>query len=311
MKRKLLAGICVGMLSLSLVGCSSSDDKKEEEAPKEPEVSQEKGFTGEKTVETKYDAEKPDMVVTTVTFEDGKPVGVNIDIKQEDGSMKSELSEKGEYVMKEGEENAWHEQMDLLEKFIVENDFDLEKITLTDDEGHTDAVSGVTVKVPAYLDGVKEALAQAKNGDEAVDAVGTASLPATIAEFEAGIAADGKWIITPVADVTSDKELVVDGEFYKKDDKASEVYRKIGLYAQDADKKLTAEYTLTAPKITVKSENTNFVNGTIKGDLYIEANGVVLKNTKVEGNVYFASEDVKSTFVLEEEASVSGAQEVK
>lgn len=162
MKRKLLAGLCVGMLTLSLVGCSSSDDKKEETGSEKPAVEESKGFTGEKTVETKYDAEKPDMVVTTVEFKDGEPVGVNIDIKQEDGSMKSELSEKGEYVMKEGEEHAWHEQIDLLEQYIIDNKFDLDKVTLSDDEGHTDAVSGVTIKVPAYVDGVKEALEQVK-----------------------------------------------------------------------------------------------------------------------------------------------------
>lgn len=161
MKRKLLAGLCVGMLTLSLVGCSSSEDKKEDEGNKAP-VEETAGFTGEKTAETKYDPEKPEMVVTTVKFEDGKPVDVNIDIREENGSMKSELSEKGEYVMKEGEEHAWHEQIDLLEKFIVENNFDLEKVTLSDDQGHTDAVSGVTIKVPSYVDGVKEVLDQVK-----------------------------------------------------------------------------------------------------------------------------------------------------
>lgn len=147
--------------------------------------------------------------------------------------------------------------------------------------------------------------------EEKVDAVGTASLPATIAEFEQGIAADGRWIVTPVADITSENELVIDGEFFKKDDEAEGAYRKIGLYAQDADKNITAEYTLTTPKLVIKSENTNIQNGTVKGDIYVEANGFVLKNTKVEGNVYFASEDVKSTFTLDGEASVSGAQEVK
>jgi hypothetical protein len=57
---------------------------------------------------------------------------------------------------------TWTEQIETLQKFIVENDFDLSKVTLSDDEGHTDAVSGVTIKVPSYLDSVKEALAQVK-----------------------------------------------------------------------------------------------------------------------------------------------------
>lgn len=147
--------------------------------------------------------------------------------------------------------------------------------------------------------------------EENIDAVGTASLPATTAEFEQGISAEGRWIITPVTDITSDKDLVVEGEFYNKDNKSEGVYRKIGLYAQDADRNITEQYTLTVPKLVIKSENTNIQNGTVKGDIYVEANGFVLNNTKVEGNVYFANEDVKSTFTLDGEASISGVQEVK
>lgn len=147
--------------------------------------------------------------------------------------------------------------------------------------------------------------------EEQVDAVGTASLPATLEEFEKGISSEGRWIITPVTDLTSDKDLVVEGEFYDKDDESKGLYRKIGLYAQDENRNVTAEYTLTTPKLVIKSENTKIQNGTVKGDIYVEAKGVVLKNAKVEGNVYFANEDVKSTFTLEEEASVSGVQEVK
>ena len=57
---------------------------------------------------------------------------------------------------------TWTEQIENLQKFIVENDFDLSKVTLSDEDGHTDAVSGVTIKIPAYLKGVEEALAQVK-----------------------------------------------------------------------------------------------------------------------------------------------------
>ena len=95
------------------------------------------------------------MVITTVTFEEGKPVDVKIDVKQEDGTSKREAVEAGNYVMKD-ETATWSEQMDTLQKFIVENDFDLSKVTLSDEEGHTDAVSGVTIKIPAYLKGVEE-----------------------------------------------------------------------------------------------------------------------------------------------------------
>ena len=48
--------------------------------------------------------------------------------------------------------------MDLLEDFIVANNFDVTKVTLTDEDGHTDAVSGVSIKVASYLYLVKKAL---------------------------------------------------------------------------------------------------------------------------------------------------------
>ena len=120
----------------------------------------EEGFTGAKIAETPYDStgEKKDMVVTKVVFNHGKPVGVNIDVKQEDGSMKKKASEEGKYVMKEGEAKHWHEQMELLEKFMVENNFDLSKIKLTNDAGNTDAVSGVSIKVGTYVKAVQDVL---------------------------------------------------------------------------------------------------------------------------------------------------------
>ena len=162
MKRKIALGLCASLVTISLVGCTSTK-KEEEKAPETsaPSVEQSTAFTGEKTVETLYAEDSKDMVVTTVTFEEGKPVDVKIDVKLEDGTTKREAVEAGNYVMA-NETATWTEQIETLQKFIVENDFDLSKVTLSDDEGHTDAVSGVTIKVPAYLDGVKEALAQVK-----------------------------------------------------------------------------------------------------------------------------------------------------
>ncbi|MDV4149629.1 hypothetical protein R0131_02160 [Clostridium sp. AL.422] len=124
----------------------------------------ESGFTGAKIAETPYDpsGKKQDMVVTKVVFNHGKPVAVNVDVKQEDGSMKKKASEEGKYVMKEGEAKHWHEQMALLEAFIVENNFDLSKVKLTNDDGNTDAVSGVSIKVGTYVKAVQDVLDSVK-----------------------------------------------------------------------------------------------------------------------------------------------------
>ncbi|MGL5313561.1 MAG: hypothetical protein ACRC92_09960 [Peptostreptococcaceae bacterium] len=159
MKRKLALGLCVGMLTLSLVGCSSSNEGDKETSNETPAVTE--AFTGDKTVELPSGKEGKDTLITTVTFEDGKPVDVNIDVKGEDGKMKSDLVAAGEYVMA-NETAPWTEQVDALEAFIKENDFDLSKVTLTNEEGNTDAVSGVTIKVGEYVEGVQKALDEVK-----------------------------------------------------------------------------------------------------------------------------------------------------
>ena len=140
MKKKVIAVTLLA--SMALTGCGS------------------KGFTGEKVGE--IEDSKGNVTMATVQFENGKAVAVDIDVKQADGSMKSEASKSGAYDMKNEPGKKWHEQADLLEEFIVANDFDLSKVTLTNDEGNTDAVSGVTIKVKGYLDAVQDALDQAK-----------------------------------------------------------------------------------------------------------------------------------------------------
>lgn len=94
--------------------------------------------------------------IIEIVYDNGKPVNLNIDMIQEDGSSKRAASEEGTYDM--GGEFAWHEQMDLLEDFIVANNFDLSKVTLSDEAGHTDAVAGVSIKVSSYLPLIEQAL---------------------------------------------------------------------------------------------------------------------------------------------------------
>ncbi len=107
-----------------------------------------------------------------------------------------------------------------------------------------------------------------------------------------------------------DKELVVAGEFHDKGDAANPIYRKFAPYTQDKDHNVTARYTLTVPKMTVQSENFKVQAGTVKGDVYVEANGFTLtEDATIDGSVYYASEEVKETAVIE--GKVTGAQEVK
>ncbi|HHY77940.1 MAG TPA: hypothetical protein GX498_05475 [Clostridiales bacterium] len=139
------------------------------------------------------------------------------------------------------------------------------------------------------------------------DAVASASLVTDEASLIRAMSKDGTWIILFENDFTTDKELVLEGEFINKE----KLDRKIALYTQDENKNVTGSFTLTAPKLTVKSPNTRIQNGTFKGDLYIEAPNVQLRGAKIEGNVYFLNQESQDTFNMDENSSVTGVMELK
>jgi len=142
------------------------------------------------------------------------------------------------------------------------------------------------------------------------DVVTTASLVNTEAAFENGISSKGTWIISTLKDLTYDKDIVVDGDFKNKKDPAV-AQRKVALYTQDADKKVTARFTLTAPKLTFNSPAGSIEHGTFKGDLYVTASNFQLKDAKVDGNIYFTTDEAKSTFKMDDKSSVTGVKELK
>lgn len=139
------------------------------------------------------------------------------------------------------------------------------------------------------------------------DAITSASIVNTEDAFLNAISKDGTWIIATLGDMKIDQELVLEGEFTNKD----VVARKIALYTQDEERNITASFKLTAPKLTVKSENARIQGGTFVGDVYVETNGFKLVKATVEGNVYFASEEIKATFDTSDAGVVTGVTEVK
>ncbi|WP_315077478.1 hypothetical protein [uncultured Clostridium sp.] len=146
------------------------------------------------------------------------------------------------------------------------------------------------------------------------DAVTSASVTSDPDVFTKAISKDGKWIIAITKDLTFDKDLVLEGEFKngKKDDAGKElIQRKIALYTQDESRKVTDKFTLTAPKLTIKSPVASIQYGTFKGDIYVETNDFQLVDTKVEGNIYFKDDAAKAGFKMDDTSSVSGKQEVK
>ena len=101
------------------------------------------------TYEAKADA--PDnngfTDVVTVTVKDGKIAEVNWEAVGADGSTKSVLSENGEYVMTE-DGLTWKEQAEALANAVVENQ-SLSFLNL-DEQGKTDAVSGVSISIGGF-----------------------------------------------------------------------------------------------------------------------------------------------------------------
>ncbi|MDK2933851.1 MAG: hypothetical protein PWP27_1661 [Clostridiales bacterium] len=61
------------------------------------------------------------------------------------------MKEKG------GAQAEWHEQAEKAEAYLLKTQ-DPTKITYTDDEGHTDLISGATIHVKEFFDLAKKAL---------------------------------------------------------------------------------------------------------------------------------------------------------
>ncbi|HEY5587255.1 MAG TPA: hypothetical protein VIK78_22560 [Ruminiclostridium sp.] len=146
------------------------------------------------------------------------------------------------------------------------------------------------------------------------EAVTSASLVDNASNFEKAISSSGTWIIAILKDLTIDKDIVLDGEFKngKQDDAGKDIIqRKVALYAQDADRNITARYTLTAPKFTINSPEASIEHGTFKGDLYISVKNFKLIDATVDGNVYFTTDEAKSTFNADTTSKITGKQEIK
>ncbi|MDF2590051.1 MAG: hypothetical protein K0S41_3892 [Anaerocolumna sp.] len=146
------------------------------------------------------------------------------------------------------------------------------------------------------------------------DVVTTASIVNTEDAFLNAISNKGTWIIAVLNDMTINEDLSLDGEFKngKKDDAGNDiVQRKIALYTQDEERNITARFTLTAPRITINSPKASIQHGTFKGDVYVNVADFELVDATVDGNVYFASDDVKNSFKMDATSKVTGKQEVK
>ena len=98
-----------------------------------------------------------------------------------------------------------------------------------------------------------------------VDTMTTPSIVDNGEALKKALSADGSWIAATLNDIVLTDDLIVEGEFKNKDVKA----RKIALYTQDTEHNIIDSFSLTAPKLIIRSENTKLQGGTFIGDVYV------------------------------------------
>ncbi len=140
-----------------------------------------------------------------------------------------------------------------------------------------------------------------------LDAVTTASIVRTEADLQTAISTKGGWITAILNDIKTTKELVLDGDFMNKKTPPASA-RKLALYSQDDKHVTTRKFTLTAPKLTIKSPDANITKGTFKGDVYVSAINFQLIDARVEGNVYFTTQAAKDSFKMDATSVITGKQ---
>lgn len=143
--------------------------------------------------------------------------------------------------------------------------------------------------------------------DETADAATRPTeMTATADNIEEALGPDGSWIVIFTSDVTVGTPVTVAGEVYEEEG-AEAPRRKLALYEQDADRNVTARYTLTVPRLEVEHVNTRIQAGEVAGDVFVSAEGFELTSgATVNGNLYFASEALRESAEIDEESTVMG-----
>ncbi len=150
MKKKLLVGLCTAALAISLVGCGGSDDKKAEETNNNSAVTMKDGTY---EVETKNADDNGGKAKVTLTVADGKITKATYNEFTDKGNKREDKEYNDMMKEKAGTNPAEYEVE--LEKKIVEAQ-----------SGDFDAVTGATSSSDKAKTLVKEAMANATEGNQ-------------------------------------------------------------------------------------------------------------------------------------------------
>ncbi|MBS4538887.1 hypothetical protein GOQ27_10450 [Clostridium sp. D2Q-11] len=176
MKKFLSLGLALFVSAGLLVGCggdeeptSTDTDTEQEETTDEEKTSTEGNYEDGIyfAQEDGFSENSGWKYVVTLKVEDGKITDAEWNGAHKDGGTdKITRSESGEYGMVEfGDAQAeWHEQSVKAEEYLLEKQ-DPTAIEYSSDEGHTDAISGVSIHVKEFFDLAEKALEKGPVGE--------------------------------------------------------------------------------------------------------------------------------------------------
>lgn len=128
-------------------------------------------------------------------------------------------------------------------------------------------------------------------------------------------AINNSWIVLVENDLQLTNDITLKSGFKKtnseENGKLVDAPRVLVIFSKDESGNVKDLYTLTVPRLTILDEGTKLEGGTLKGDVYVDANNVVLQQIKIDGNVYFKDENSKTSFVIDENSQVTGSMEIK
>lgn len=157
------------------------------------------------------------------------------------------------------------------------------------------------------------ATAPAKTEEKKTDAVTGASQINDEAAFEKAISKDNSnYMVIVTKDMTFTKDLIVESGIKKGANGAPDApNRSIAPAHETPDNKVDKRFTLTVPSLVFKGENGKVEYGIVKGDIYVQAKGFTIKDATIDGNVYFATQELKDAFKQDATTKITGKVDVK
>ena len=235
--------------------------------------------------------------VVTVTVKDGKIAEVTWEAVGADGSTKSVLSENGEYVMTE-DGLTWKEQAEALAKAVVENQ-SLSFLNL-DEQGKTDAVSGVSISIGGFT-----ALAE-KCLQEAAGIVQTLELKDGTYEAKAEAADNNGFTDVVTMTVADGKITEVNWEAVGEDGSKKSVLSENGEYVMTEDGLTWKEQAEALANALIENQSLDFLQVNEQG----KTDAVSGVSISVGGFISLAEKCMNEAAGVEEteEAPANGTQ---